>query len=195
MKLKLVSATILAVALWAGTTVAAGPRNIFDDDWTPPKPSEAARPPALVEPAARSGGDTPPAQVHPTTTTTPTTKESTAVAPPVARQPVPTKPQQAAVRKVLREAFAQQLVDRSIPARRQLAEALLEQAAKSEEVPVEQFVLLVASIDAGTEASNLTLAFRAQDRMAVTFAVDALAGLEAAVTNVVARTGAAGVWA
>jgi SWI/SNF-related matrix-associated actin-dependent regulator 1 of chromatin subfamily A len=95
--------------------------------------------------------------------------------PPAARRPVPAKPEQAAVRKLMREVFTAQLADRSAAARRKLAEALLTQAAKSPDAPVDQFVLWAAAIEAGAEAGDLPAALTAGERMAAAFEVDSLA--------------------
>jgi len=75
----------------------------------------------------------------------------------------------------MKEVYAEQIVDRSAAARQKLAEALLFQADKSASTPVDQFVLLAAAIDAGVDAGNLPLAFKAADRMAEAYEVDVLA--------------------
>lgn len=149
-------------------------RNIFDDDWTPPKIAEKPRPPATVIPPPSTPTD-PPAKNSTPKPPSPKPTPANPVAPqPPARLPVPAKPAQAAVRQVMKEVFAEQLADRSIPARRKLAAALLAQADKSSQVPADQFVLLAAAIDASVDAINLPAALEAADRMADAFDVDGL---------------------
>lgn len=118
-----------------------------------PAPVNSVTPPAPA--TDKSKGDAP--RVTP---------PEVAPVPPTIRRPVPSKAEQAATRKVLKEVFAEQLADRSISARQKLTEALTGQAGKSAERPVEQFVLLGAAMDAGAEAANLPLAFEAGDLMA-----------------------------
>jgi hypothetical protein len=148
------------LTLFANTAIAAGPRSIFDDDWTPPKASDTPRPTPPLTPA------------KPTPTPSDPTPSAKAPAP---LRAVPAKAGQAAVRKVMKEVYAEQLVDRSVPARRKLAEALLLQADKSANAPVDQFVLLAAAIDAAVDAGDLPTAFKAADQMAEGFEVDSLA--------------------
>jgi len=173
---------VSVVLVQAAAVGAAGPRNIFDDDWTPPKSTEA--------PHAAS--------TRPATPTNPPPHVESSTVPPkddlpgtVARHAVPAKSEQASVRKVMKEVFAEQLVDRSIPGRRKLAEKLLTQAEKATNAPVDQFVLLAAAVDAGTEAVNLTLAFKAGDQMGKAFEVDALAINVETATKLSAKSGAA----
>src|SRR5689334_12292245 len=106
-------ACISALLLAANCTLAAQ-KNIFDDDWTPPKPAETAkpaettkpRPPNPVESAKPVTPDVKtPAVVPPEKITPPV------ITPPAARRAIPTREQQAASRKVLKEVFADQLID------------------------------------------------------------------------------------
>jgi hypothetical protein len=165
------------------TTVAgaAGPRSIFDDDWTPPKASETPRPaqPAASDPTTTVKPAPTPTDPNPGTPATPTA---------TARRAVPAKPEQAAVRKVMKEIYAEQIADRSVPARRKLTETLIGQADKSASTPVDQFVLLAAAIDAGVDAADLPLAFAAADRMAGEYDVDALAVKTETVARLNPRT-------
>lgn len=156
-------ACILIGVLLAGAA-GAGSRSVFDDDWVPPKPGETPRPKPVAPVKDPAPAVEPVAPV----------KEPVVVAP-VVRRAVPGKAEQAAVRKVLKEVFADQLVDRSAGGRKKLTESLLAQAAKSTSEPVDEFVLLAAAVDAGTEAANLSLAFAAADRIAAAFEVDGLA--------------------
>jgi hypothetical protein len=51
MKMGLGFLAAMTAVLWLATVAnAAGPHSIFDDDWTPPKASEAPRPPAQPVP-------------------------------------------------------------------------------------------------------------------------------------------------
>jgi hypothetical protein len=162
---------ILLLSLRAGA--ADRNHNIFDDDWTPPKASTTPRPPATVKPSTPKPED-------PTKVTPPTvpSKETAPISPPPvtpsARLAVPTATAQAAVRKVMKEVFAEQLADRSIPARRKLTTALLTQADKSNDALVDQFVLLAAAIDSAVDAVDLPAAIRAADKMSEKFEVDGL---------------------
>src|SRR4051794_21948554 len=91
------------MALVLAAPAGAAAKNIFDDDWEPPKP--AARPPTapVADPAVR-----PPS---------PNTPVAADVAP-AKRLPIPDRAAQIAVRKVMREVFAEQLADPSPAARR-----------------------------------------------------------------------------
>ncbi len=179
--------TCLSLTIALATANQAAAKNIFDDDWTPPKPAEAPRSKPAHKPAD------PPAVVP----TPPTPADTANVAPPTpapiaptppARLAVPARPEQAAVRKVMKEVFAEQLIDRSIKGRRKLADSLLAQADKSAEVPAERFVLLAASIDAGVEGASLPVAFRAADSLGREFDVDALTMKAVAVSALEARS-------
>ena len=160
----------LLFLLQAAAVSAAAPRSIFDDDWVPPKASDTPR--TVPAKPATSPSVAPPVKPEP-----PVVAPKPVVPAPakiVGRRDIPAKADQAASRKVLREVFAEQLADPSIPGRRKLTESLLTMAEKSADSPVDQFVLLVAAMDAGAEAVNLPLAFRAIDRLAKGFDVDGL---------------------
>lgn len=172
---------ISLVIITAALASVAGAKSIFDDDWSPPKPSEAPKPIVVVKPPAPAD---PPKPAEPATTPL---KDPIPAQPAAARRPVPAKADQAAVRKVLKEVFAAQLVDRSMAGRLKLTQALLVQADQSADAPVDKFVLLAAAIDAGAEAANLTLAFDAADRMAKSYEVDAAAVKVDAATRVAPR--------
>jgi hypothetical protein len=166
---------VFSAIVTAGTARGADrQRNIFDDDWTPPKTAEKARPPVTVIPPAQPPADAPAKNA---TSKQPLPKVTPAIpaAPKApARLPVPAKSAQAAVRQVMKEVYGEQLADRSVAARRKLASALLAQADKSRQVPTDQFVLLVAAIDAAVDGVNLPAALQAADRMADAFDVDGL---------------------
>jgi hypothetical protein len=163
----------VAALLSCFAAIASGPKNIFDDDWVPPKPSDTTR--QTVSPAKPPATPDPVKPAAPPATPTKDPVAPAAPEPAAARRAVPGKSEQAVARKILKEVFADQLADRTMPGRRKLTEALLAQADKSAGRPVDQFVLLAAAIDSGVEAASLPLAFTAGDRMAAAFDVDALA--------------------
>jgi hypothetical protein len=74
----------------------------------------------------------------------------------------------------MKEVFADQIADRSFPARQKLTTALLAQAEKSDGIPVDQFVLLAAAIDSSIECADLPQAITAADKLANIFDVDGL---------------------
>jgi hypothetical protein len=159
-----------AAVLMAGAADAA-PKSIFDDDWVPPK--------AVAAPPADPPSTKPPAQdpiAKPTVPDPAVRVKPTPVVPAVvARRAVPGKPEQVAVRKVMKEIYAGQIADHSATARRKFAQTLLAQADKSATTPTDQFVLLAGAIDAAVESADLPLAFGAVDRMGGAFDVDAAA--------------------
>ena len=87
---------------------------------------------------------------------------------------MPTSANQARSRKLLKEAFADELKDRSPTARRTLATKLLAEADKAADNPCDRFVLLVGACDAATEGSDLRLAGRAAEAAASLFTVNAV---------------------
>jgi hypothetical protein len=147
----------------------AAPKNIFDDDWVPPKPvtAPATGPRTTAKPSPSDP------VVKPPITNASTTGPPLANSAP--RRPVPERAAQDAVRKVMREVFADQLADASPAARRKLAQKLLAQAEQSSDAPVDRFVLLAAAIDAAVEGGTLPIAFAAADTMGAAFQVDPLA--------------------
>jgi len=173
-KLCAIGLVLATIALTLPAIAADRPRNIFDDDWTPPKTADKPRPPAtIIQPPS------PPADVpSKNSTSTPPSPKPTVTIPaapkPHERFPVPPKSAQAAVRTLMKEVYAEQLADHSIPARRKLSIALRQQADKSPKASADQFVLLAGAIDAAVDAVDLTAALRAADRMGATFDVDAL---------------------
>lgn len=165
-------AVVCCVLSWTALAVAqtgTRPRNIFDDDWEPPKRPAAVRPeePRKVTPK--------PPDTTPATTVTPTVTTPEVVPTRSTRRPIPKPDDQAAVRKVMRELYADQLKDTTPAGRQKLTRALLQQADKlASEAPTDQFVLLTAAVDASVAASNLSSAFSAADRLARTFEIDGL---------------------
>lgn len=189
---------ILLTALAQIALAADRERNIFDDDWTPPRATEKPRvtrrdlPPRTTPPPPTGTTTTAPPRPNsspvpekPTVTLKPITP------PPATLLAVPPAAQQAAVRRVLKDVFTQELADRSIPARRKFAVALLAQVEKSTDAPADQFVLLAAAIDAAVEGADLATALRAADRMGELFDVDALGVKSEAALRLAARKPAA----
>jgi hypothetical protein len=170
--------------LWLGAAVygAGAGSNIFDDDWTPPKRSEAPVKPA--RPAPEAPGKAPTSTETKPPTTTSTSNDTVPKAPePAAPQPsapakqrraVPGKAEQARQRKMLREVFAKELADHSPEARRLLAVRFLAEAEKASDEPVDEYVLLGGAYQAAKEANDLGLCMRVADTLAGTFDVDAL---------------------
>lgn len=170
----------LSLAMLPLGTAHAG--SIFDEDWVPPQRSEPASPlkPPAVPPAPPTGQ--PPVEpakpaVGPEKTPTPTAPpvvravpDSPAAAP--ARLAIPSKADQARLRKVMREIFAKEIADRSLIARKRLAQTLLREAAKVAEQPVDRYVLLGGAYEAATDAQAAKLSFEAADAMAGAFEVD-----------------------
>jgi hypothetical protein len=188
----LVAATLLLTAAAAAAAAHAAPKSIFDDDWVPPKP--VAKP--AGDPAAVTPTPTPDPAVKPPGPA-PASKPPTPGPPPLPdapaeRRPIPTREEQAAVRKLMREVFAEQLADASPAARRKLADTLLAQAERSAAVPVDRFVLLAATMDAAVEGGALPVAFRAADSMGAAFDVDPLALKVEKVAKLSPRAVAAG---
>jgi hypothetical protein len=172
-----VSLVGLAILLLANRTAKGG--NIFDDDWTPPKRTEksADRPVAPVQdPPAVPNPGTPEAVVKPP----PVNPSETVAAPPShalpptphVRLPIPEKADTARCRKLFKDAFADQLKDRSGTARRKLAKSLLEYAAKPNNAPADTFVLLTGAIEAAEEGASLRLSFKAAEELSSNFNVD-----------------------
>jgi hypothetical protein len=166
------------VACWA---IPASAGNIFDDDWTPPKPvvrphPADAPPPAVVETPAPA---TPKPESEPTPRTPPTpapdapAPDAPAPEKPAARRPIPGAAEQAHSRDLLKAAFANQLKDKSAAGRRKLAGALLAEVPKAADNPSDEFVMLGGAIEASKEAGSLHLCFEAADAMATDYDVDA----------------------
>jgi hypothetical protein len=149
--------------------VCAAAPNIFDDDWTPPtrnnppvQPAEPARPEA--KPSVQ------PAPVKPSVEIAP--RAPAAKLP--GRRPVPAAAELAQSRAQMKELFAAQMADRAMPARRALAQALLDAVPRTADNPSDQYVLLGGAINAAREGASARLCFSAADQMAKLFEVDAL---------------------
>src|SRR3954469_10380053 len=111
MKRIAVGLVVLMITLARAAMAADRPRNIFDDDWTPPKTAEKPRPPVTVIPPpsapANPPGDAPKSSLPkpPSPKATPTIP---AAPKPAVRLAVPDKSAQAAVRQAMKEVYAEQ---------------------------------------------------------------------------------------
>jgi formylglycine-generating enzyme required for sulfatase activity len=148
------------VISWSAQCACAG--SIFDDDWAPPKP--ISRP----TPAASIPTSNPATVPHSSDASLPSMPKSPR------RHPLPAKQDLARSRRLLQDAFADQLKDRSMGGRRKLALALLDEAAKTVDNLPDKFALLSGTIQASKDAEALRLSFQAADRMGEDFEVDAL---------------------
>jgi hypothetical protein len=170
----------LAWPLIAGGLARAG--NIFDDDWTPPKRAEKAVAPLLPPPDVSNSETSEPVAKPPMP---PVASPEAVAAPPArlpppsslqeGRLPVPGKTSTAQSRKLFKEVFSEQLKDRSVPARRKLAQALLNYAEKAKDAPADEFVLFTGAIEAAEEGASLRLSFSAAEKLAKAFDVDEFA--------------------
>ncbi|MDB5330650.1 MAG: hypothetical protein JWP03_1801, partial [Phycisphaerales bacterium] len=165
----------LASAVFASGPARAG--NIFDDDWTPPRRAETPAAPVTRPPDAPNPAATEPVAKPPTapseTGASPTPHPSPSA--PGARLPLPDKADTARCRKLFKEVFAEQLKDHSAPARRKLAQSLLDYAAKTKDAPADVFVLLTGAFEAAEDGASLRLSFSAAEKLAEAFDVDELA--------------------
>lgn len=87
---------------------------------------------------------------------------------------IPSKSDLTHSRKLLKTAYADQLKDRSISARRKLAETLLEESEKTGNSPADRFALITGAIDSAREGISLTLCMRAAEKLSDDFPVDNL---------------------
>lgn len=173
-----VSALAMLLAFGTAGVAAASAGSIFDDDWKPPKRTDAppAEPPA-PRPAVQSPAPSPAETQVPTQPPSPRTSPP-ATPPPAAgpqRRPVPQPAAQADSRRLLREAFATELSLRAAAGRRSLTRKLLAEVDGAGDKPADQFVLLAGAVDAAREAGNLDLGFEAAEKMGRLFDVDDLA--------------------
>jgi hypothetical protein len=188
--LALTLAGLIAPLIMSGPARAA---NIFDDDWTPPKRAEApaapaVKPPEAPSPAAPDPVAKPPAAPPETITPPPNPLSNSA---PRARLPLPDKANTARCRKLFKEVFAEQLKDHSVPARRKLAQSLLDYAAKTKDAPADVFVLLTGAFEAAEEGTSLRLSFTAAEKLAEAFDVDESATKIEAATKLWSASAAA----
>lgn len=154
--------------------------NIFDDPSIPAKPTPPG--PATTPTTAPTPQSTviPPAPPVAPPATAPVTEKprvpqivTPAPKPPeIIRRAIPPRADLDRSRTLLKEAFAQQLADRTIAARHKLAETLLTEAAKAAENPSDQFALFGGAINAAKESASLRMVEAVADEMARTYAVD-----------------------
>ena len=116
---------------------------------------------------------TPPVTNPPPPPQAPTQASTRPAIAPVVIHNVPAAEEQLKSRKLFREIFAADLVDKSTTARRALAAKLLRAASDSQNAPTDQYVLLAAAFEAGVEAADLSQCGEVADAMAATFNVDA----------------------
>lgn len=184
--------------LWvilAGISASSGAaeKNIFDDDWVQPKaaqPKSSDAPKPAAKPETPALKPLPPAPTLGPATIVPANPPAKAPLPVElpAKLAVPGKPEQAASRKMMKDLFAKQLLDRTISGRRRLTEALLNQAEKLKDAPVDRYVLLGAAVESASQAASLPLVFKAANRMAQAYEIDALAVKSEAALRVAAKS-------
>ncbi len=158
--------------LLACASLRAG--SIFDDDFPLAKSSApSASPP---QPAPTTPAPTPPAT--PPTTPVETSKPAAPIPPegPTvhARLPVPSNEPLSESRKNLKIAFAADLKDASVAARKSLAQKLLAECEKSEYSPTDRFALLSGALQSAVEGQSVPQAFQAIDKMSELFNINAL---------------------
>jgi clan AA aspartic protease (TIGR02281 family) len=141
-------------------------RNIFDLDDADLIPATR---PADLAPRKPEIAITVPSPSSRPATTMPATAPSV-----LARLPVPLVDERQKARQLVKEVFATELVDASPTARRTLADHLLNEAEKTLDPPVDQFVLLSGALRAAEDAKDLTLCFRVINVLAGRFDVNAL---------------------
>ena len=172
---------LAAFFLTAILSAVASAGNIFDDDFVPPqRVAPTVKPP--VEPALPetnpSSTRTP---IPPALSPSPTPGASAEVSvgmKAASKRRIPDTAGQAVSRKLLKEALADQLKDHSVAGRRKLAETLLSEGEKANDIPNDHFVLLTNAITAAEEGLSLRLCFKAIDELSETYDVDGL-GLRA----------------
>lgn len=175
----LLVSSIALLMLSPAASVAWG-GNIFDDDWTPPKPISPAAPTARTDVGGRAGGPRGSAPA-------PTTVPGPIVAPPglpavavpqmpgAVRLSLPAKADQAKSRQLMKQVFAKELADRTPAGRKALARKLMSTAAQGAQSAADEYVLLAGAIAAAKEAADLPTCFEAADTMARRYDVDAAA--------------------
>ncbi|HZL34838.1 MAG TPA: SUMF1/EgtB/PvdO family nonheme iron enzyme [Tepidisphaeraceae bacterium] len=177
--------TAVLIALSFAATAFAG--NIFDDDFVPPAPAgqspaehpgTPARPVTAAPPTDAVDPPTDPApgvgEPAPPQNPNRSSPRSTSVATPPRRQRIPEKSKLTGSRKLLKEVFADKLKDRSVAARKALAQSLLDEADKSGASPADQFALITGAIEAAKQAGDLRLVLTACERLSANFRVDEL---------------------
>lgn len=162
---------VMATGLLSASGASGG--SIFDENYVPPVPKASApvTPPAVrpsttpaVTPTSPTPIPTPPIPPGPGTGSGPAPAET--------RLAIPAPAEQARSRKLLKEAFADDLKDRSPAARRALAAKLLKHADQVGDNPSDRFVVLVGACDAAAESGDLRLAGRAAGVAASLYVID-----------------------
>ena len=160
---------VLSIGLGAAPSVNAG--NIFEDDWVPGKSTEV-RP--ATAPITQPVPKVVPPLIPPSTEKQPVAPEPLSIvnSSEVTRKPIPAKDDLDRSRTLLKEAFAEQLADRAIPARHKLAETLLKEAEKAGANQSDQFALFAGAINAAKESASLRMVVEVADQMAKRYVVD-----------------------
>lgn len=149
--------------------------SIFDEDWLPPPPRVAPARATTVRPT--SVVSTQPAVIGPATVGDLSTRPVAVARAPDAqkRRPIPPAPEMSKSRGLMKDLFAKQLADRTLPGRKKLAGELLAEADKLKDNAVDQYVLLGGAVEAALEAEDLDLCTSAARAMADSYDVNALA--------------------
>jgi hypothetical protein len=174
--------------------LSARATSIFDDDFPAAKPAAPAVDVPAPKPPTEPGKPIKPEPAEPTTppvdstgpkaTTEPAKPELPQTRPsegslPLAtdapaRRPIPTTDERTKSRTLFEELYVKELTDHAPASRRALAEKLLTQAPTVNDVPSDEYILLVGATHAAAEGYDLTLSCRAADMLADMYAVDAL---------------------
>ncbi len=175
----LFSQRLLAAALICITTHASA-RNIFDFD-DPPSATKPADPSnslpetgtrvTPVDIVAPKEAEKPVEATKPNTSGPVSKPISTPTVPTGGMRSIPSKADLERSSKLLKEAFTQQLADKTLPARRNLAAILLQEAGKASDNPSDQYTLLFGAVNAAREAASLRLVISAADETAKIYAV------------------------
>jgi len=155
---------------WIAAPPSAPAGSIFDDNDPVPATSAGHEPSASVKrpPAVPAA----PSPTAPTLTpAAPTPPQPIPSAAPIS---IPAKADIEHSRQLLKAAYAEKLKDRSITARRVLADELLEEANKPEYGPADQFALVTGALDAAREGSDLGKCLNVAGRLSAMFQVDRL---------------------
>jgi hypothetical protein len=153
----------LTLVLMAYPLPVRAASSIFDDDWKP-----ATLPANPIEPRKDQSGGSP--------KSTQTTPAKPVIIPReaklTARHPVPEAAALAPTRKMFRELFQSDLSDGTTAGRHSLAVKLLDEGARCQDKPTDEYVLLAAAYQAGMDAQDLSLCLAAVDALCAAFEVD-----------------------
>jgi hypothetical protein len=155
-----IAGALLASLFLAATARAGG--SIFDDDYVPPsKRPEPARPAAPPSPTESDKG----LVAIPTPSAAPLVPP--AAPPPVGgRRAIPDRARRVQCRKLFEEVFAADLKERTLTARKKLAQRLLDEGIKAPEGSADRFVLLTGAMEAAEDAMSIRLSFAAAEGLA-----------------------------